>query len=764
MDKRYWAHVAGEGESLRTHALIEHLSDTSLGGGKFADFFGARVWAEAAGRWHDLGKFRPGFQRKLRAEGGVDAHIENVGVRVTHSTAGAIHAVQVLGKGHGYALAFLITGHHAGLPDMRPSDGGAGSLLERLSGDIGKTEFREAMAEKIPPEILLKPEHLPAPLGGNEGFALWIRMLFSCLVDADFLDTEEFFDTSRTNARGGYPDLATIKHQLDAWLAEKTRSAADGGMSSVNVLRSQVLAQCRSKGSDPKLKPGFFSLTVPTGGGKTLSSLAFALEHAIAHGRRRVIYAIPFTSIIEQTAQVFREALAGLGEEVVIEHHSNLDVHEGSENHASRLASENWDAPLIVTTNVQLFESLHASRTSRCRKLHNLAGSVIVLDEAQQLPREFLAPVLRVLKLLVEHYGVSIVFCTATQPALQPRHDAFGRMLLDGVPEDRVHSIINDPTPLFDAMRRVDVKFPSDLKTSTPWDDVAAEIASHECVLAIVNTRRHAHDLAAMLPTEGTEHLSALMCAQHRSDVIARIRKRLEERAAGQDSAPLRVISTQLIEAGVDLDFPVVYRALAGLDAIAQAAGRCNREGRLSGRGKVQVFVPEGRIPPGLMGQGAEATRELASLGLLDDPLAPETFRAYFDRYYARETFGFDKQNILEMLSHQRLAFRTAAEAFRLIDDAGETIVVPYRQPGQEESPVEMWLNTLRADPAATWARRKLQRFTVTVPQGVFERLLAQGDVEERAGLWVALPSRYDDERYGLRLPEDHGHAGGVWA
>lgn len=756
MDEEYWAHVAGEGQSLRSHALTEHLRDVGCGAGKFAGFFGSAAWAEAAGRWHDLGKFRPPFQHKLRAAGGVDAHIENTGVRVTHSTAGAIHAMQSLGEAHGSVLAFLIAGHHAGLPDMHDNDGGAGSLKERLSGDIGQVEFREALAESIPSDILAKPADLPMPLVGPQGFALWIRMLFSCLVDADFLDTEEFFDPTRTAARGSYPALTLIKQHLDAWLAAKTGSVSSDGVSPVNAIRAQVLAQCRSKGGDKALKPGFFSLTVPTGGGKTLSSLAFALEHAITHDRRRVVYAIPFTSIIEQTAQVFREALAELGSDVVIEHHSNLDVREGSENHASRLASENWDAPLIVTTNVQLFESLHASRTSRCRKLHNLAGSVIVLDEAQQLPREFLAPVLRVLKQLVEHYGVSVVFCTATQPALQPRYDPFGRMLLDGVPDKAVLPIIDDPAPMFDAMRRVDVHIPENLKAPTPWDDLAQQIEAHECVLAIVNTRRHAHDLAAKLPLEGTEHLSALMCAQHRSDVIARIRKRLAERAAGRDVLPLRVISTQLVEAGVDLDFPVVYRALAGLDAIAQAAGRCNREGKLPESGQVHVFVPEGGIPPGLMGQGAEATQEMAALGLLDDPLAPETFRTYFDRYYARENSGFDKQGILDMLSPRRLAFRSAAEAFRLIDDVGETIVVPYRQPDQQESPVEMWLNVLRTDPSATWARRKLQRYTVSVPQRVFEKMLAQRDVEERAGLWVAVVSRYD-ERFGLMSPEDHG-------
>ena len=756
MEREYWAHVQNVDGALQHHRLDAHLRKVAALAATSAALFGAATWAELAGRWHDLGKYRAGFQRKLRVAGGIDAHIEGAGDRVTHSTAGAIHAVRALGEAHGSVLAFLIAGHHAGLPDRHTNDGAGGALSERLQGDGGALEHCEALAEDVPPDILEAPASAPAITADAEGFALWVRMLFSCLVDADFLDTERFFNPQLVEVRGKYPALATIKACFDDAMAMKVAASASHVMSPVNTLRADVLAQCRTKGADAALPPGFFSLTVPTGGGKTLSSLAFALEHACTHQRRRIVYAIPFTSIIEQTAAVFRETFAGLGTDIVIEHHSSLDVREDRENHASRLASENWDAPLIVTTNVQLFESLHAARTSRCRKLHNLVGSVIVLDEAQQLPREFLASVLRVLRQLVAHYGVSVVLCTATQPALTPRRDSFGRLLLDGIPAEAIRPIIDDPQPLFDAMRRVDVHLPADFNAPTPWADIAARIANEDCVLAIVNVRKHARDLARLLPDAGTEHLSALLCAEHRSDVIARIRCRLRDRATGSDTAPLRVVSTQLVEAGVDLDFPVVFRALAGLDSIAQAAGRCNREGRLATRGQVHVFVPERAPPPGLLRQGAQTTREMAQSGALADPLAPATFLQYFDRFYAHEGRGFDREGILPLLAPAQAAFRTAAARFRLIDDEGESIIVPYRRPSEVESPVEQWLNVLNTDAGATWARRKLQRYTVSMPKRCFERLLRQGDIEERAGLWVALPSRYD-AIYGLMLPEDHG-------
>ena len=748
-----WAHSAGPDGSKPPHLLADHLRAVSGLAAEFADTFRAADWGRLAGLWHDLGKYRPGFQRYIRQTCDPDAHIEQrvAGRDKTHSLAGAAHAVAELGPQHGMLLAFLIAGHHAGLPDLHEGDGAGASLKARFASEDGRRECAEAISQEIPADVLAGEKPESSIPGNADGFALWLRMLFSCLVDADFLDTEAYFSPEQTAARGRYPALADMQRALNAHLDSFSRRAADG-ISVVDAHRAEVLAACRAKAALP---PGFFTLTVPTGGGKTLSSLAFALAHALKHGKRRIIYAIPYTSIIEQNAQVFRQVFAPLGEDVVVEHHSNLDIDEKKEDHANRLASENWDAPLIVTTNVQLFESLHAARTSQCRKLHNLVDSVIVLDEAQMLPRGFLAPTLRVLKLLVAHYGVTVVLCTATQPMLASRREPVtGRLRFDGI--DDAREIVDAPDALFDALRRVDIRLPADFNAHRSWDEIAEDIRQHDCVLTIVNTRKDARHLFELLHDDDVVHLSALMCAQHRSAVIVSIRKRLDARCSGTSNRPLRVISTQLVEAGVDLDFPAVYRALAGLDSIAQAAGRCNREGRLAGMGLVHVFVPPTPPPPGLLLQGAQTTRELAASGNQLDPLAPNTFRRYFDLLYGKGEL--DEKDILGLLKPDRAAFRTAAERFRLIDDASESVIVPFNPDGglNEASPVHGWLGTLAKNGDVKWARRKLQRYTVNVPHWLFKRLVEQGDVAEHAGLWLALDSRYDPT-FGLLLPDDHG-------
>lgn len=758
----YVAHASVENGTPRYHALDEHLRQTAHDAAAFARTFGAAHWGYLAGLWHDLGKFREPFQHKLYRAADPDAHIEGRDMRVSHSHAGARHALARLGPHKGLPLALLIAGHHSGLPDLGEADGAATSLCWRLVSAMADAECLDIAKEKIPADILEPGVDPQASIpGGEAGWALWIRLLFSCLVDADFLDAEAFFDPARTAQRGRFPVLATMRDEYAnhmAAVAQRVRRTA-GATSTVNAQRAHVLAQCLDKGRDASLLPGFFRLTVPTGGGKTLASLGFALEHALTHGKRRIVYAIPYTSIIEQTARVFRDVFAALGDDVVLEHHSNLDVDEARENHASRIATDNWDAPLVVTTNVQLFESLHAARTGRCRKLHNLVGSVIVLDEAQMLPRDFLAPVLRVLKLLVAHYGVSVVLCTATQPMLATRRAPVSRqLLLDGI--DTAHDIVGNARPLFDALHRVDIHWPPDLDATTPWETLAQRVREHGCVLAIVNKRQDARDLFAQLADPDAVHLSALMCAEHRSAAITQIRERLAARRAG-DPRPLRVISTSLVEAGVDLDFPVVFRAMAELDAIAQAAGRCNREGGLPHKGQVYVFVAPGGLPPGSLKHGAQATTEMIRTGRIGERLMPEHFDDYFNRYFHNGVF--DQHRIAELLAPARSAFRTAADAFRLIDDDGETVIVPYRAEGQSESPIHAWVGALAADGKAGWARRKLQRYTVTVPKKALEQLVRNGDVEEKAGLWVALDARYDAV-LGLLAAADHGPIEGYFA
>ena len=623
MTNKIVAHVKqkANGEWEKPHSLEEHLRDVKQLSGKLAKDIGSD-WASQAGLWHDLGKYRKRFQDYIRLQSGYErenAHIEN-GKRAPHSTAGAIHATQKLPPGLGHIIAYLIAGHHAGLPDWY---GGKGSLEFRLKDGI--KEYQEALAENIPTDILKGDcPDLPEAAKSTELISLWMRMIFSCLVDADFLDTEFYMQPNKAAQRKETVSLETLQNRFSESMKKLQR---DSKASPLNKIRNKVLTECYRAA---EWEPGLFSLTVPTGGGKTLSSLAFALEHARHLNQqknqvtRRIIYAIPFTSIIEQNADVFRKFL---GDDAVLEHHSNFDVAPEKENSKSRLATENWDTPLIVTTNVQLFESLHASRTSRCRKLHNIVNSIIILDEAQQIPRDFHAPITQVMQQLSDHFGVTWVLCTATQPVLKKSKNTFGQILLKGL--NNVREIIPNPTELATQLKRVDITLPSADDPKLSWHELADILALENCVLAIVNTRRQARILCELLPDDDNNlHLSANMCAEHRTKVIEGIKKRLKLRREG-DKRPLRVISTQLIEAGVDVDFPVVYRAMAGLDSIAQSAGRCNREGKLK-TGKVIVFKPEQAPPSGFLRQGAEITNELITSGQLDEPLSPESFGQYF--------------------------------------------------------------------------------------------------------------------------------------
>ena len=727
------AHAAKDhdGNWRPPHDLADHLNEVGTLAADFAQAFGPD-WARLAGRWHDLGKYRLRFQNYIRLASGfeADAHIKGEAGKAPHSTAGALLSCDRFGPA-GRVLAYLIAGHHAGLSNW------FGGLEARLEATTSRDELNEALAENPHAELLdhgnFKPD-LQAIPGGKNGFALWVRMLFSALVDADFLDTERYMDPERFTQRNQWPALETLSPLFDTHMQALATRAQP---TPVNALRADILAQCRTKAA---LIPGLFSLTVPTGGGKTLSGMAFALEHARVHGKRRVIHVIPYTSIIEQTADIFR-AIFG---DTVIEHHSNAESEPGRENSASRLACENWDAPIIVTTNVQFFESLFAARTSRCRKLHNLVDSVVILDEAQLLPPEFLQPILDVLNLLTQHYGVTVVLSTATQPALSTREYFDARQNLRGL--GNVREIIDDPDALYAALERVKVRLPADWHTPTDWSQLSAKLTEHESVLAIVNTRKDARAFWEQMP-KGTLHLSALMCGAHRSQVIGDIKTRLK------DGVSTRVISTQLVEAGVDVDFPVVYRALAGLDSIAQAAGRCNREGRLVEKGEVVVFIPPKPAPRGLLLAGENACRNVLH-GVTDQPLTRARFAAYFERlYYGCE---LDKEGICGLLevegSTLSVNFRSAAEKFRLIADENSLpIVVRYRGANGEDDSIDKWLATLSKNGPERWLMRKLQRYTVNLRRNEAMPLLNQGDIEEiMPGLYVQVGDLLYDTTLGL--------------
>lgn len=701
------AHVRpGEDGAWHKHSLEEHLRHVGQMAAKFAVEFGSEDWAVIAGLWHDLGKYSTEFQQYIKTASGFEAHIENVPGRVDHSTAGAIHAIRQFGH-LGRILAYLIAGHHAGLPDWHATDTGGKALSIRLAAEQNYLLDR-IPTQIMPPEILTQPKPVSKSRGGTNGFHLWLRMLFSCLADADFLDTEAFMDGDKAASRGGYRELPGLLEDFDRHMADKTANAE---ATSVNAIRADILQQCREKA---QLSPGMFSLTVPTGGGKTLSGMAFALRHAVRHQKQRIIYVIPYTSIIEQTAGIFR----GIFGDNVLEHHANLDPDK--EDARSRLATENWDAPVIVTTNVQFFESLFAARTSRCRKLHNIVNSVVVLDEAQLLPPEFLQPIADTMNLLAGHYGVTFVLSTATQPALGS-FQSFGGQPFRGL--DEVREIMNDPDDLYQKLKRVEVAVPDDLIAPRDWQSIADELMKHPTVLCIVSRRDDARELyrlmAAKEEGKGTVHLSALMCGEHRSRVIADVKARLERKES------VRVVSTQLVEAGVDFDFPVVYRALAGLDSIAQAAGRCNREGKQSEPGRFVVFVPPKFAPPGLLRQAAQISVSLLSDNK-SDVLERSLAKQFFEHLYVRAP-SLDKHGIQTLLTQDardcQIQFRTAAEKFRLIDDSAyQTVLVRYDDN-------DALLGKLAKEGPQRWLMRKLQRYAVNLPKRVFVQLEASGDV-----------------------------------
>lgn len=710
------AHLTEDG---RAHALEAHLESVGDLADQFASAFASGSVARLAGRWHDLGKYSAAFQRMIREENGFEAHIEveNEAPR-DHSTAGAVHAFRQTGidKDVAAALAFVIAGHHAGLAD---SDQLKRRLRERAE------LLDHAIAGGAPPQVTAGTADRPAWLPpasdpcARRRLEFWTRLVFSALCDADFLDTEAFYDASRPELRRGWPKLAELRARLDQYMSDKEQAAA---RTPVNEVRAEIRRAAQAAAASP---PGAFSLTVPTGGGKTLAAMTFALAHAEAHGHRRVVVAIPYTSIIEQNADVYR---AALGSDAVLEHHSALDP--DSETPRSRVAAENWDAPIIVTTTVQLLESLLAARPSRCRKLHRLAQSVIVLDEAQTLPPSLLLPIVEVLALLARDYGSTIVISTATQPVL-------GRSSIVSTGFEHVREIMPQELRLFERLRRVSIRWPSSLEPVS-YNSIADELARERDVLAIVHRRADARLLCelvdARLGQSSTLHLSALMCPQHRAEVLERIRA---ARARGE---PMRLVATQVVEAGVDLDFPVVYRALAGADSIAQAAGRCNREGRMASPGEVRVFVAPTSPPMGVLQTAFGVTRAMLSRGplSLDDP---SVFRDFFSRLY--RSVDRDARAIQD--DRERLRFRETARKARLIEDGwAEPLVVPYG-----ESPAIV--SDLSARGPSRALLRRLQRFTISVPRKLVEEWRGRSLISDVAGISVLAsdPTAYD-ARFGL--------------
>lgn len=742
----YYAHSGNRPDGQDWHSLKDHLKSVALLAQTRAHAFGGADWAYLVGLLHDLGKYSQAFQQRLYGST----------ARADHATAGAKiviqHVIEIMGSQFlplGKLLAFSIAGHHTGLANGIDEGQERSSLDQRLALEFGKNlpVLDELWRKEIElPRTLQIPvlkQHLPKGKYTNFCWMFFARMLFSCLIDADRIDTENHAlrIDGKVPLAIDFPSIIILQTQLGHHLQMLAKNVKQ---TEVNILRQDILKHAREQALKPR-RSGLYSLTVPTGGGKTLTSLAFGLDHAAQHKLRRVIYVIPFTSIIEQTADVFREAM-GEYKDAVLEHHSAFDrdklpeeikmanqSRQANYRDKLRLAMENWDAPIVVTTAVQFFESLFSDRTTQCRKLHNISRSVIVLDEAQTLPLKLLRPIMASIDELALNYSCSVLLCTATQPALKESDDFHNGFSM-------VQEIAPNPQELFEKLRRTQVQV---LGVQND-EQLVAHLRDHTQVLMIVNNRRHARDLFdCIADEEGAYHLTTSMCAEHRSEKLDEIRQRLK------DGLTCRLVATSLIEAGVDVDFPTVFRAEAGLDSIAQAAGRCNREGkRLLADSKVFVFQSPDWKAPTELAQLAVPMRSILR-NHKDDVLAPVALKSYFQQVYFAKSADLDHYQILDKIritEDCNFPFQDIARDFRMLDNYMLPIIVPF-EGVSNKSTVKDNLKLLRHLPenmSVGKIAQKLQRFVVQVPERSFIQLLKLGAVE------VISPEKFGNQFYEL--------------
>ena len=746
----YWAHSDPEGlapaargstwQPLRSHLTqVAKLAESFARAAAWDDARFVRL-ARAVGLLHDLGKYTEDFQRMIL---GLSSK------KAPHS----VHGAAIARQAQALEAAFAAAGHHAGLPDPKGGRAGLWERTEDVKEKIGALwgiaaadcpELRECLEGSAP--LLTR-----TPQGAGD-CEIRTRMLFSCLVDADRLDTSGHYRPDEGTVQAAPLSAAARLERLRAFVETKAARVPEGAM---KAARRGVLEACLAAANRPG---NLFSLTVPTGGAKTLASMAFALERArlFPESVRRIIVVIPYLSIIEQNAQVFIDAL---GRDCVLEHHSGNferlqprgevyvpmepDDEERYRNPAESQATENWDAPVIVTTSVRFFESLFSNRPSDLRRMHNIARSVVILDEVQTLPRQFVGPILDVMRSLADQWKTTFLFCTATQPAFEKSPDADAKD--ERWEPGTIQEVIPQPDELFERLRRVEVSWPGEART--PWSEVADGMLAERRALCIVNTR----DQAALLycavkraaQARGFDqtailHLSTRMCAAHRLARIAEIRRRLDDSSEG-----CLVVSTQLVEAGVDLDFPVVYRAMGPLDSIAQAAGRCDREGTLTAAagkpaGRVIVFETEdGKLPPGAYGEATTRTRALAREGILSID-RPDHVRQYFDRLYGEA--DLDAKEIQEL--RRKMKFREVAHEFEMIADNTQSVFVPY-----DAAARELIARLEERGILDIGLRRALQRYVVGLYAREFQEARRGGVHEVRPGsdLWVCSEGFYDE-------------------
>ena len=699
----------------------EHLKGVAKLAEGFADEFGMGSWGRALGLLHDKGKERKSFQDYIRQNSGLEPEI-HCSLEHNHAFVGGILAKSMYGKGSESMLCNQIISHHSGLHDYC-------QIEETLKKDIPSDVNR--CVEKIQ---LNRPPFSLSPIKGCKGMTSdanhLSRMLFSCLVDADYLDTELFMDEQSARKRINGVSLQSLLPLLETYIDNLQKK---GNESEVNAIRNQIQERCASMSNVEK---GFYSLTVPTGGGKTLSSLVWALRHAVHNGMKRIIIAIPYTSIIVQTASILKQIF---GEEAVLEHHSNFDPQsiQGKEmQHKAKLATENWDYPIVVTTNVQLFESMFSNKPSDCRKLHNIVNSVIILDEVQTLPTDYLQPIVDALKSYQRMFGISVLFTTASQPVLSGLIEGCNpKAAFQGI--DNITEIIPKEYVLHDKLRRVCLDIDN---TGSTYDEIADRLSRHDKVLCIVNTRNDAREIFERLPKEGmTIHLSRMMCPRHVSKAIQEIKQALSDNS----ETVIRVVATQLIEAGVDIDFPVVYRQEAGLDSILQAAGRCNREGKLD---MATTYVFSLSVEHKLYGSIIDANNARLNMINVNDWFAPETMTEYFRQLYSRKE-TFDKKDIKTLLyKPKEMCFAEAAKDFRLIEETGKTVYVNM------DNSLEL-VERLKNDGITYSLMKQLSQYSVNIHERDFLKLWSYGAIEEVIeGIYVVNDRAQYDENIGLRL------------
>lgn len=704
--------INGEIDAVQTNT--EHSLGVAQLTEQFASQFGMGSWGYVLGLLHDKGKENKEFQEYIRDVNGIKGHEAWTYDGKAHAYVGAILAKKSFGKQALNIFCNPIAGHHRGLMDYYELES---LVLRELPSEIN--QIGSTIGKLDSPKLRLDRK---------EWFHYLTRMLFSCLVDADYLDTERFMNIDSFNARSTGKSLSDLLPILEDYLSSLNVGATH---SEVNAIRRQVQNICRESSTKER---GFYSLTVPTGGGKTLSSLLWAMRHAVHHKMNRIIIAIPYTSIIVQTASVLKGIF---GEENVLEHHTNYNPSQIKDPQLAlkaKLATENWNYPIVVTTNVQLFESLFSNRPSVCRKLHNIANSVIILDEVQTLPTDYLKPIVDAMKAYQHMFGVSLLFTTASQPLLSGFIEGCNPMASFPAIKE-ISELIPSGMKLHEKLKRVDLEIDNSGKT---YDEVANMLIGHERVLCIVNTRQDAKEIYSRLPKEGiTIHLSRMMCPKHITETIGQIRKALDNNC----NEVIRVVATQLIEAGVDIDFPVVFRQEAGLDSILQAAGRCNREGKLP---SATTFVFSLSKEHPLHGTLKDANCARLNMGDNFNWFASDTMVEYFKQLYScKETF--DRKDISGLLGkYSEICFESASNEFNLIENDGVDVIVNM------DNSMEL-VNEAKVTGINYSLMKSLSQYTVTIHQKDFEKLKSFKFVEEFVeGLYVVSDKAQYKEDIGL--------------